>query len=426
MNRKGIFYILSIYFFLVCSPATLGSQDLQEGNIGLTSEPSMPKLDGDRIAKPPLFDPKSRVSPLFSVPQELNDHVNFWLKIYTEVGDHQLIVYDRNHPEVIYEILDLSDQIENSKNRIQFESLKKSVVQKLRLKYDLAFRGLIKKSLSKKTQILSPLETRISAATQQSIHDHNLEYFRTHIRIQSGQRNQIISGMNRARLYMPYMKTILRNEGIPEEVVYITLLESSFNLRAYSKAGAMGVWQIMPRSGREFLYIDPQHKLDERSSPIKSTFAAAKLLQRNLRLVGNWPFAITAYHSGQKRIFALLKKNPEARYRPSLALISCPFSAKKQGFSGTYLGLAGRNYYSEFLALTVALSYPEIFYPEEAHQWDHPEFGAVHIVKLSSIHLPQRIMAEHSIPFVKFQFLNPEIPNLNRPLPRGFSVVVAD
>src|SRR5690606_8417959 len=94
------------------------------------------------------------------------------------------------------------------------------------------------------------------------------------------------------------MEEIFTQLDLPIELTRIPLVESSFNIMAHSKAGAVGVWQFMPLSGKEYMKVDPSIGIDERRSPLKSTIAAARLLKRNLKMTGNWPLAITAYNHG--------------------------------------------------------------------------------------------------------------------------------
>jgi membrane-bound lytic murein transglycosylase D len=85
-------------------------------------------------------------------------------------------------------------------------------------------------------------------------------------------------------------------------LAYLPLVESSFNVRARSIVGAVGMWQFMPETGKKFMRID--EKVDERRDPFASTRAAARLLKENYRLLSNWPLAITAYNHAPTGFFA--------------------------------------------------------------------------------------------------------------------------
>ncbi len=101
------------------------------------------------------------------------------------------------------------------------------------------------------------------------------------------------------------MQKIFRAEGLPAQLAYLPLVESSFNIRARSGAGAVGMWQFIPETGKKFMRIDD--KVDERRDPMASTRAAARLLNENYRILGSWPLAITAYNHGTEGIFRAIE-----------------------------------------------------------------------------------------------------------------------
>ena len=91
---------------------------------------------------------------------------------------------------------------------------------------------------------------------------------------------------------MEEIKRILRKYNLPEELSVLPHVESSFQLRAYSSAGAAGIWQFTRSTGRLFMRVG--YDVDERRDPILATYGAAKLLKKNYEVVGSWPLAITA------------------------------------------------------------------------------------------------------------------------------------
>jgi membrane-bound lytic murein transglycosylase D len=92
------------------------------------------------------------------------------------------------------------------------------------------------------------------------------------------------------------MEEIFAGENLPLGLVRLPLVESSFNVKAESKVGASGIWQIMPKTGQAYMIVNDH--IDERNSPLKATKLAAKLLKQYHKALGSWPLAITAYNHG--------------------------------------------------------------------------------------------------------------------------------
>src|SRR5437870_4876119 len=128
-----------------------------------------------------------------------------------------------------------------------------------------------------------------------------------------------------------------REEGLPVELVRLPLIESCFNLRAYSKAGAAGVWQFMPKTGRLFMRVD--NLVDERRDPISSTRAAARFLTRVHDMLDTWPLTITAYNHG-----------PDGVARAVSEVGTNDIATIVRDYHGKAFGFAPRNFYVEFLA----------------------------------------------------------------------------
>ena len=114
--------------------------------------------------------------------------------------------------------------------------------------------------------------------------DYDLADDESRIRSQRGAKEHFLEGLKISGRYMAQMQKIFREEGLPPELAYLPLVESSFNIRARSSVGAVGMWQFMPETGKKFLRIDAA--VDERLDPIASTRAAARLLKENYRILG--------------------------------------------------------------------------------------------------------------------------------------------
>jgi membrane-bound lytic murein transglycosylase D len=107
---------------------------------------------------------------------------------------------------------------------------------------------------------------------------------------------------------MPMVRKIFRQEGLPEELAYLAVVESGFNPFATSSMNAAGIWQFIPSTGRRFgLRIDDY--IDERRDPYKSTIAAAKYLKTLYNMFGSWELAIAAYNCGENCVAKRLESS---------------------------------------------------------------------------------------------------------------------
>ena len=114
-------------------------------------------------------------------------------------------------------------------------------------------------------------------------------------------RHHMVRYLSRSTRYLPMMKKVLRENGLPEDLVYISLIESGYSPRAHSHAGAVGYWQFMRGTGRNY-GLRVNHLVDDRMDPEKSTEAAASYFKGLYNLFGSWPLAIAAYNVGENRI----------------------------------------------------------------------------------------------------------------------------
>jgi len=116
----------------------------------------------------------------------------------------------------------------------------------------------------------------------------------------------------RARQHLDAMKKIFRQEKVPPELVWIAEVESSFDSRARSPAGAAGMFQLMPATAKRFgLRTFP---LDERYRPNPSATAAAKYLRYLHQKFGDWRLAIAAYNAGEGRVSKAREKSLERSF----------------------------------------------------------------------------------------------------------------
>ncbi len=380
----------------------LSSQYASESNL---MQPALPQSANELV----LRDSDSLINPQFHVSDEMLGPVSFWLRIYTEWTTQHVVIFDAKHPEIIYEVLDFRELAKTARNRIVYEIVQHNRVKKAMAGYRAAFARLSRHSNPKKP---TQEEKSILRAIRATSHKHKISEFAQNLRTQTGQRDNIVKGLLAAESFFPRMERAFAKVGVPPELTRLALVESSFDLKAKSRVGAAGVWQFMPKSAKEYMRLDEKASIDERLSPLKSTVAAAKLLKRNYAILGNWAFGVTAYNSGHGKM-ARTMRLPRDGSKVYDYFNACTKVGKR-------LGHAGRNYYAEFLAVLHAEAYRHLYYGETPVQ----TFKPAQYQLVSTPETGLKIAMSHSISIQEFQFLNPDIRDLKKPLPRGFWVAV--
>jgi membrane-bound lytic murein transglycosylase D len=170
-----------------------------------------------------------------------------------------------------------------------------------------------------------------------SVESH-ITYFSTTIR----DRFQL--WLNRSGRYVPLMTQIFREYGLPEDLVFVSLIESGFNPYAYSRSHAVGAWQFMKGTGLKYgLRID--RYIDERRDVVKSTHAAAAYLKDLYAMFNSWPLALASYNGGEGRVGRAMKRTNAEDFWELRAT--------------SYLHPETRNYVPKFMAATIIAKNPQ-------------------------------------------------------------------
>jgi len=235
----------------------------------------------------------------------LEHRVEFWKKVFTEYSTSQLVFFDPDEMTKIYEVLDVGEE-------------------------------------SRTPEYVTGERERIAA-----LHGVDLE----RVRAQRGIKERTAAGLKRSGRYIAQMQQIFRDRGLPVELTYLPIIESSYDNSARSHAGALGMWQFMRATGRQFMRVD--RAIDERRDPIESTRAAAAFLKQSYEMLGNWPLAITAYNYGPG---GMLRAVAEIQSDNLVELI--------RDYRHAYWGFPPKNFYAEFLAAVEVGKNVDRYFPE--------------------------------------------------------------
>ncbi len=169
---------------------------------------------------------------------------------------------------------------------------------------------------------LPPGDPRLAAKAEQELirvrHDlpltvnasvlQYLSYFTT-----TRGRATVEHGLERAGRYHDMIRRVLREEGVPQDLIYLAQAESAFQPTAVSRAGARGIWQFMPFRGQEY-DLDRTYWVDERSDPEKATRAAAHHMRDLYDMFGDWYLVMAAYNSGPMNVVKAIERTGYADF----------------------------------------------------------------------------------------------------------------
>jgi membrane-bound lytic murein transglycosylase D len=212
----------------------------------------------------------------------------------------------------------------------------------------------------------------------------NLQYF------QEGIPDRFQSYLDRFHHYKEVVEPIFREFGLPTDLMYLSLVESGFNPRAFSRARASGPWQFMKATGRMYK-LNVNWYVDERRDPIKSTVAAAHHLRDLYDRFGSWPLALAAYNAGSGKVSRAIRKTGTRDF----------WKIRRTW----YLRRETKDYVPRFIAATLIAKNPTA-YGFLAPEGDRHEFEEVLIGKPVQL---SAITKQTGISFEELKRLNPEL-----------------
>ena len=219
--------------------------------------------------------------------------------------------------------------------------------------------------------------------------------------VQRQRSSSVILGL--AQYYYPWMKEIFDKYDVPEELVYITIIESALNPLAVSPAGATGIWQFMYGTGK--LYgLEANTYVDDRRDPYKATDAAARHFRDLYNIFNDWGLAISAYNCGAGNVRKAIQR-----------------SGGKTDFWGVspYLPKETQNYFPAFIGALYMMTYHNLYGIQPAKISIPTVVDTVMVDK--EVHFEQ-ISAILGIGVDEIKSLNPQykkfiVPAFNKPCP---------
>lgn len=152
--------------------------------------------------------------------------------------------------------------------------------------------------------------------------------------------------LSRSGKYLEMMKGILKEQNVPEDIAFLPLIESGFNANAYSPARAVGYWQFIASTAKNY-GLEINWWKDERKDPVKSTVAAANYLKDLHQMFGSWNLAMAAYNAGEGKILRALNKSKSDDYWSLLHT--------------QYIRNETKDYVPKFIAASMIANSPENF-----------------------------------------------------------------
>ena len=270
--------------------------------------------------------------------EALKADVHFWKKIFTEVSLNQYLIHDSDNLSLIYKTVTMDTSLSKKQREKQLETAKDEV-KNLLLKFH-------KKQF--KIAALTHWEHQVYHLFNKN---HTADKFlkaSKRIRAQQGIKENFMAGVKRSFAYLPHIRRMFAEEGLPVELGCLPHVESSFNPVARSHVGAAGMWQFMRRTGRQYMKVN--RVKDERYDPIKSTWAAARLLKLNYKILQDWALAITAYNHGLGSM-----RKAKKRYGDYLTI--------RDKYLRRSFGFASKNFYPEVLAVVEICDSLDHYFP---------------------------------------------------------------
>ncbi|MCG6871626.1 MAG: LysM peptidoglycan-binding domain-containing protein [Gammaproteobacteria bacterium] len=345
----------------------------------------------------------------FPCPVEIKRRIDFWVEVFSKWGSGQLILHDSRHPERVYRVLKTKA---HCSRRREAASVKNA---RLKIRKDLRILAERLEKTGKPLASQRHLAKLFVGETPSEIRRAG-----DRIRCQEGNRDRFAKALVRFGTYRGMVQAALKSAGLPSDIQYLPFVESAYNPNAYSRLGAAGMWQIMPRTGRK-LGLKTGADLDERLDPRAASRAAARYLSESMATMKTlapgasdslYPFVITSYNYGvQGTSRALKSMGPD-------------FVKVLTKYKGRSFRVAVKNFYASFLAARHVARNMRKFFPD-IKPAPALRYAELPLQQATSVARLKKVLG---VSEKELQYLNPGLRRLvwqgHRHVPAGYRLAV--
>ena len=248
---------------------------------------------------------------------------------------------------------------------------------------------------------ISEAELRAKYDIPVELNDAVVAYIRF---FQTDARDHFGHWLARSTRFLPMMRTTLEKEGLPLDLVYLSMIESGFNAYAYSFAKAAGLWQFMVGTSRRYGLIT-DFWVDERRDPAKSTVAAARYLKDlRQRFHGDWYLAWAGYNAGEGKVDRAIRADKTTDFWMMMG-------------KGRTLRAETKHYVPKLIAAALIAKHPERFGFQVPYEHAEPT-DEVRVVDSTDLHV---VAKAAGVSFEIVRDLNPELRRFCTP-PGGWTL----
>ena len=346
---------------------------------------------------PEITDYQLQCDEVFSCPKIIDRRVDFWVDVFHKWKKQNRILHDSRQPERVYMVLDTKDECRRKNPKGEVRSGLNVVKKRLDELSNLVSKGASQKKLQK-----HPYYKLFPNASLKYIQDAKKS-----IRCLSGNREMFEQALQNFQIYKPYILNALQERNLPLDIQYLPFVESSYNPKAFSFAGAAGMWQIMPATARS-LGLQIGSSVDERFEPEFATLAAAKYFRDSIDRLSKTakedqhstlpkdinPFVITSYNYGVRGM------------QRAISQVGTDYEKLLKEYKSRSFQIAVRNFYASFLAARHVAQNQATFFPNLTFQQ--------HITDVNRIALPKPLFAKQlistlNVPKTELAELNPGV-----------------